>query len=103
MKAYKLFRELKSGDISSLFINKKKRLPFNVWLCAESHPTKGYTYRPYWHCTQEPKAPHLTEKDRVWCLVEIEDFEVMHRPKFQGGTWYLANKMKILEKIHLDK
>lgn len=49
--AYKLFRELKSGEITSLFINKKVKLPFNEWLEAESYPTKGFAVRPGWHCT----------------------------------------------------
>jgi hypothetical protein len=41
MIVYKLFRQLKNGDITPLFINKTKRLPFNEWMNAESHPTKG--------------------------------------------------------------
>lgn len=57
---------MKSGDITPLFINKSFRIPFNEWLEAESHPTKGFKVRPYWHCTPEPIAPHLSTKDRVW-------------------------------------
>lgn len=57
---------MKSGDITPLFINKSFRIPFNEWLEAESHPTKGFKVRPYWHCTSEPIAPHLSTKDRVW-------------------------------------
>ena len=94
MIAYKLFRVLKSGDITPLFINKKFRLPIGEWLPAESHPTKGYKYRPFWHCTSKPVAPHLTEKGRAWYKVEIEDFTEQKRPNNQGGLWYLANKMK---------
>lgn len=45
MIAYKLFRELKDGSISPLFINKKLRLKLNEWLTAESHPTKGFVFR----------------------------------------------------------
>lgn len=59
MIAYKLFRQLKNGDITSLFINRKRRLPYNEWLTAESFPTNGYLLRPFWHCTNSPIAPHL--------------------------------------------
>ena len=101
MKAYKLVRLLKSGEITPLFINKKQRLPIGVWLDAENHPTKGYKVRPYWHCTSEMKAPHLSKKDRVWVEVEIDDFKEFERPEYQGGMWYLANRMKI-NKIYME-
>ena len=99
MVAYKLFRVYKDGSISSLFINKKRRLPLNVWLEAESFPTKGFAIRPYWHCTSNPEAPHLSVKCRAWFIVEMEDFEEFTRPKSQGGLWYLAKKIKIIEKV----
>jgi hypothetical protein len=95
MIAYKLFRQLKDGNITSLFINKTKRLPVGEWMIAEEHETKGFAYRPGWHCTHEPVAPHLSEKGRVWLKVEIEDYTEIKRPESQGGMWYLANKIKI--------
>jgi hypothetical protein len=61
MIVYKLFRQLKNGDITPLFINKTK-LPFNEWMNAESHPTKVFALRPFWHCTSTPSAPHLSER-----------------------------------------
>ena len=94
---YKLFRRLKSGEITSLFINKTERLKRGVWLIAKEYPTKGYKFRPYWHCTEKPYAPHLSEKNRVWLKVEIENFIEFQRPEHQGGKWYLAKKMKILK------
>ena len=97
MIAYKLFRLLKSGEITSLFINKKAILKRGVWLEAEEYPTNGYKFRPYWHCTEKPVAPHLSERGRVWIKVEIEDYKEMIRPEHQGGKWYLAKKIKILE------
>jgi len=84
---YKLFRILNNGDITSLFINKKP-LPLNEWLSAESHPTKGFKVRPYWHSVLTPHAPHLSMKNRVWAKVEIEDFEELKRPLSQGGKWF---------------
>lgn len=97
MIAYKLCRKLKNGSIHSLFINKKVDLPFNVWLDAECHPTKGFKERPAWHCTSKPEAPHLSEKNRVWVKIEMEDFEEFQRPDTQGGLWYLAKRVKLIE------
>lgn len=96
MIAYKLFRKLKDGNITSLFINKKERLEKGKWLKAESYPTRGYKFRPFFHCTETPEAPHLVLKDREWYMVEIYDYEEMPRPLHQGGKWYLAKTMKIL-------
>lgn len=97
MIAYKLCRKLKNGSIRSLFINKKVDLPLNVWMDAECHPTKGFKKRPFWHCTSKPEAPHLSEKNRVWVKVEMENFEEFQRPDTQGGLWYLAGRVKLLE------
>lgn len=97
MVAYKLFRKLKNGEITSLFINKTRRLPYNEWLPAESHPTKGYAHRPHWHCTAQPHAPHLSEKGRVWLKVEMKEYKEFKRPESQGGIWYLANEIKIYQ------
>lgn len=99
MQVYKLFKVRKDGSIGSLFINRKERYPLNEWLDAKPYETKGYKFRPYWHCTEKPVAPHLSEKGRKWYLVEIADYEVMNRPEHQGGTWYLAKKIKILKEV----
>ncbi len=97
MIAYKLVRKMNSGEISPLFINKRLRIPLGKWLIAEPHKTKGFAYRKGWHCCFTPYAPHLTEKGRVWVKVEVEDFEVISRPKTQGGKWILANRIKFIE------
>lgn len=99
MKAYKLFRQLQNGRITPLFINKTQHLPINEWLQAEDHPTKGYAHRPGWHCTVEPKAPHLSDKNRVWYEVEVKDFSIHKRPSNQGGEWILAQQMKIIKPV----
>jgi hypothetical protein len=96
MIAYKLFRLLKSGEITSLFINKTERLQKDKWYKAESYPTNGYIERPFWHCTAQPHAPHLSEKDRVWLKVEMLNYIEFEIPKSQGGMWYLAKNIKIL-------
>jgi hypothetical protein len=88
---------MKDSSIAPLFINKKMRMPFGQWMEAEFHPTKGYAPRKGWHCTLEPHAPHLSMKDRYWVKVEVEDYELYQRPESQGGTWVLAQRMKIIE------
>jgi len=96
MLAWKLFRLTKTG-LAPLFINKKLRLDTNVWYPAESHPTKGFAVRAGWHVCGKKEAPHLrTTGDRIWRQVEIEDYTVLQRPESQGGTWYLANRMRIV-------
>ena len=99
MRAYKLLRKRKNGTLAPLFINKKLVIKLNEWMQAESHPTKGYSLRPFWHCTHKPEAKHLSTKGRVWCKVEIEDFTEMMRPATQGGKWYLANRIRIIKEI----
>lgn len=104
MRAYKLFRKMKDGQLSPLFINKKSRIPVGVWMDAESHPTKGFAERKGWHCTLSPVAPHLKENPknqtpRVWVEVEVMDYELYNRPESQGGTWVLADRMKVIKEI----
>ena len=98
--AYKLFRELKSGEITSLFINKTRKLPYDEWLEADNYPTKGFAERPFWHCTARTVAPHLKMKlksgeVRVWRKVLIEDYDEVRRPLNQGGLWFLAKRIMI--------
>jgi hypothetical protein len=97
MIAYKLFRELKNGDISPLFINKRLRLKYDTWYEAECHPTKGFAVRPGWHASLLKRAPHLSKKNRVWKRVEVEDCELYQRPANQGGVWVLAKRMKVMQ------
>jgi hypothetical protein len=99
MIAYKLIRKMKDGSLSPLFINKRMRIPINVWLKAESHPTNGYAFRKGWHCTLKPIAPHLSTKNRVWIEVEVEGCELYNRPESQGGTWVLAQQMRVIREL----
>ena len=77
MVGYKLFRKRRDGTLGPLFINRRQRLVMNTWYSAENHPTKGYALRPGWHVCAEKFAPHLSEKNRIWCQVEIEDLSSM--------------------------
>ena len=97
MLAYKLLKVRKDGSIGSLFIERRARRPIGEWLISEDHQTKGFAHRPGFHCTAKPEAPHLSLKERKWYVVEIEDYEKIRRPESQGGIWYLAKRMKILE------
>lgn len=99
MKAYKLLNQRKDGSLGPLFINKRQRIQVGVELQAEDHPTKGYKHRPGWHCCLKPHTPHLSEKGRVWCEVQIEDYKILDRPASQGGQWALANKMTVLRVV----
>jgi hypothetical protein len=96
MLAYKLFRQLKNGQIAPLFINKRLRLEADLWYSAELHPTPGFAVRMGFHVTAKPFAPHLSMKGRVWKQVEIQDYTELNRPLAQGGKWFLANRMRII-------
>lgn len=102
--AYKLVKVRKDGSIGPLFINPKLRIEVGEWMKAEAHKTKGFAYRPGWHCTRIPKAPHLKEmlksgEKREWWMVEIQDYEKRVRPEAQGGLWYLAQKIKFVTPV----
>lgn len=95
--AYKLVHRRKDGSLGPLFINRKQRFHLGEWIEAETHPTKGYALRPGFHCCIQTSAPHLKlQSDRVWVEVLIEDFRTYSRPLYQGGAWFVANKMIIL-------
>lgn len=99
MKGFKLFRKRKDGTYGPLFINQRKKLVIGETYPAEDHPTKGFAHRPGWHICSEKNAPHLTEKGRVWCMVEFDHKETLHRPEHQGGIWYLGNSLQILGEV----
>jgi hypothetical protein len=98
--AYKLLRIRRDGSLGPLFINPKQRIPIGANLKAEAHLTKGFAFRPGWHCCLKPIAPHLSTKGREWFKVEASGkLEFINRPKLQGGTWLLASRMKVIEKV----
>jgi len=100
MIAYKLFNKRKDGTYGPLFINRKQKLEIGVEYPAEEHLTKGYAFRPGWHCCAEPNAPHLSKEKRVWCKVMIKDYVQHKRPESQGGLWYTARKLTILNELN---
>lgn len=94
---YKLLRVRKDGSLGPSFINRRQRIPIGEWLQAGAHPTKGYAFRPGWHATLPPIAPHLSTKGRVWCRVTLRGVARYNRPESQGGTWLLAQEMRVDE------
>lgn len=107
--AYKLFNLRKDGSIGPLFINRKLRIPVGKWIIAENHQTKGYAKRPGWHASILPKAAHLAQGSkisrgsRVWGRVELTGVKQWRRPSFQGGMWYIAERMRVLELLTYDQ
>lgn len=99
IRAFKLLRKRKDGSLGPLFINKRQIITPGVWMDAEAHRTKGFAFRPGWHCAPAPFAPHLSLKGRVWCAVLIDDFRELVRPDIQGGAWLLANRMCVIGEI----
>jgi len=97
MVGYKLFRMRKDGSLGPLFINRRQRLAVGETYPAEAHRTKGYAFRPGWHICHEKNAPHLSKRGRVWARVEFSGYTQHLRPESQGGMWYTANSMTILE------
>jgi len=97
MIGYKLFTQRADGSLGPLFINRSQRLEVGVEYQAEDHPTKGYAHRPGWHICSKQEAPHLSKKGRVWAKVKFSGYTSHQRPASQGGLWYTANKMKIME------
>ena len=101
MIAYKLVRLNNDGKLYPLFINKKEPFLINEWMNSKCCPTKGFAIRKGFHCCLKKYAPHLkmnlmNGQKRVWVKVEVIDCIKYSRPESQGGTWLLADKMKII-------
>ena len=97
LRCYKLLTLRKDKSLGPLFINRRQRISLGVWMKAEPHRTKGYAFRPGWHACAEPKAPHLTNRGRVWCRCSIKQYKTLVRPVQQGGVWYLAKWIRVDE------
>jgi len=97
MIGYKLFRLRKDGSLGPLFINRRQKLHVGGQYVAEEHPTNGFLFRPGWHICSKQDAPHLSKNGRVWAKVEFSDYQEHQRPANQGGLWFTAKHMKIIE------
>src|ERR1039458_4683931 len=96
MTGFKLLRIRKDGTLGPLFINRNLVLEPGKTYQAEPHRTKGYAFRPGFHICSRKSAPHLSKKGRVWARVSFQDYTSHLRPISQGGLWYTAKVMKIL-------
>lgn len=106
MKAYKLVRKAKDGNLYPLFIDKARPYLIGEKRIAEYVPTKGFAPRYGFHCCFVPYAPHLkTElasgQKRVWIECEVSDYKTYDRPESQGGKWILANELTVLREMSL--
>ncbi len=104
MTAYKLVRKTKDGTYYPLFIGKNVPYVPGKLIKAEYIPTSGFAIRTGFHCTLTPHAPHLKMKlkngeKRVWIKVDISNFNYYDRPESQGGTWVLAQKLKVIREL----
>lgn len=95
VRAYKLVRARCDGTFGPLFIDRKTTYRLHEWVKAKAVPTKGFAFRPGFHCCSEPVAPHLSKKDRVWLEVSIKNVKKHQRPESQGGLWYTAQQMRV--------
>jgi hypothetical protein len=100
--AYKLMRQRKDGTLGSLFIDRSTKYRSGIVYHAATYTTDGYSERFGFHAVAKPHAPHLSTKGRVWVKVMLlEDLHCPiiehHRPVHQGGLWYTAPMMEIVE------
>lgn len=106
MIAYKQFRIDKSGNLHPLFVNVDEIIPIGKWLRAkegkrlENGKVKSklgaLAYRPGWHLSEIPYAPHIGIKengkvkymkpDTVWAECEIYD-EIDYTLKAENNGW----------------
>lgn len=42
-------------------------------------------------------------EQRIWCECEVEDWDSYSRPESQGGSWILAQRMKIIRELTMDE
>lgn len=105
MIAYKLLRVRRDGSLGPLFVDRGLRLKPNFIHIARKdckHP--GLAHRPGFHCCAKPEAPHMklrlkNGEVRVWCRVQIMCYTKHVRPEAQGGTWFTAKYLQVIERL----
>lgn len=93
MIAYKQFHMDKSGRLHPLFVFANEEIPVGKWITAKEGPRTEngkvksklgpLAYRPGWHLSEAPYAPHIGIKengkvkymrpDTVWALCMVND------------------------------
>lgn len=124
VKAYKLFKRKKDGNIYPLFVNANKPVPIGQWLDAEEGPqgkSEGkvksslgdLAYRPGWHAGDLPVATHIGGKsrkeltapdyrpdDHVWAEVEMPN-DVDWQSVANSRMRHTASGKPILNTAHI--
>lgn len=105
MIAYKQFRIDKSGNLHPLFVFANETIPVGEWLVAkEGQRTEdgkvksklgSLAYRPGWHLSEAPFAPHIGIKengkikyqrpDTVWAICELCDDNDYNCEAYENG------------------
>ena len=104
--AYKLFRKMKDGSYSPLFIGKRERYALGETLeCNYNYDVSGFKKRFGWHGAYLPSADHLnlelkTGEKRVWLEVNIHGWVADYkRPKAQGGLWFTCEYLELVREL----
>lgn len=95
--AYKLFRIRRDGSLGPLFIDRSLVVPPGKWLKAKAIHARGFKFRPGFHACAKPEAPHLVTTGRRWCRVQLKGVTKHVKPLAQGGLWYTARQMKLVD------
>lgn len=98
--AFKIFRVRRDGTLGPLFIGRDIVIKPGVWIKAKAIRTEGFKFRPGWHACPTQNAPHLTLKGRVWAKVELRGVKLHHKPANQGGLWYTAKQLRLVEVLN---
>ena len=106
MLAYKQFRQDKSGQLHPLFVFAEETIPIGEWITAKEGPKLEngkvksklgpLAYRPGWHLSEAPYAPHIGIKengkvkymrpDTVWALCAVNDTINYTKKARKNGT-----------------
>lgn len=100
MKAYKLFRTLRSrpGEIFPLYVNADKPTPIGEWIDAEEGTRLSdgkvksrlghLAFRPGWHLSDVPLATHIGVKDASGRIVAMNPQHRWYECEYSDGVDY---------------
>jgi len=120
MLAFKQFRIDKSGNLHPLFVYANETIPVGEWITAKEGERNAdgkvksklgsLAYRPGWHLSEAPYAPHIGIKengkikymkpDTVWAMCEVKDL-VDYTPEAHENGW--RNGKYSAQRAYLDR
>ena len=120
MIAYKQFRIDKSGNLHPLFVNTQEVIPVGEWITAKEGERNAdgkvksklgsLAYRPGWHLSEAPYAPHIGIKengkikymkpDTVWAMCKVKT-DINYTPEAQANGW--RNGKYSAQRAYLDR